>query len=647
MVQGDPTSSRRAQPKLLDLGVPQLARPRQPHALAAQFMSPEQLAVVLEPSQPPIPHATSVMNVYSCGALLYYLCTGGPPHRQVEPARLREAQLTGKLVVPSRINPQITPSLNAVMMQALAIDPTVRYATVSDLGEALTHVSLTPSIANARPVLSMNPPRGSFAPPIAAGPSRASAIGRSRVSSPPPAISVPPGIARRPPPAAAEFEPEHETALTGPVPITNRPLGAWVSPPEPAGPTAPPPPMMREMGSSPPAGSFSSQPPPNRPSPPPKAPEAVLAAPVALFSGTPSEKSQIQVAPIRVVEPPPDSIVLDNDSDTTRPPPDRQRNPMMWFGGLAAIACAALFGLVRLLGDPSSSSDEQTPTVTVDRPAIETSPSASRDLPRTPPTVDRIAPPPEPTAPPPPSPEPSDEPVFAPTDLEPREPPAASTRSTRSTPPRATRTPPPGAVAPNREARAPSVPSQTARDAQADNEPSPVRTADIPNALPSAVPSEPIGTPEQPQQSSKAVSHGGDAATATPALTPSTPREEAKRPTPEPEPSLPLEAKSAIGEVAFRGPLPSSSVRRAIERINPQLKACYARAAQAAGKNQFGSVAVELEIDERGRARNPTASGAKLAGLNECVAEAASKVISDRAPDTGTVHASFKVIFSP
>src|SRR4051794_1350448 len=68
MVQGDPTSSRRALPKLLDLGVPQLARPRQPHALAAQFMAPEQLAVVLEPSQPPLPHATSVMNVYSCGA---------------------------------------------------------------------------------------------------------------------------------------------------------------------------------------------------------------------------------------------------------------------------------------------------------------------------------------------------------------------------------------------------------------------------------------------------------------------------------------------------------------------------------------------------------------------------------------------------
>jgi hypothetical protein len=408
--------------------------------------------------------------------------------------------------------------------------------------------------------------------------------------------------------------------------------------------------MMRDLASSPPAGSFSSQPPP-RPSPVPKRPEAVLAAPVALFSGSPSEKSQVQqlqVAPIRAVEPPPDSILLDEESETTRPPPDRQRNPMMWFGVLAAVACAALFGLVRLLGNPSPSSDEQTPTVTVDRPAIETSPSASRDLPRPAAPVQRVAPPPEPTAPPRPVLEPHDEPALALPERESREASASNARSTRSTSRNAARPSSTGASASNRETRAPSTPSQNARDAQQENEPSPVRTADIPSAAPSPVPSEPIAPPPEPaQQSSKSVSHGADAATATPAFSPCSTREDAKRPAPEPEPSLPLEAKSAIGEVTFRGPLPSSSVRRAIERINPQLTACYARAAQAAGKNQFGSVAVELEIDERGRARSPSAHGAKLAGLNECVAEAASRVISDRAPDTGTVHASFKVIFSP
>jgi hypothetical protein len=109
----------------------------------------------------------------------------------------------------------------------------------------------------------------------------------------------------------------------------------------------------------------------------------------------------------------------------------------------------------------------------------------------------------------------------------------------------------------------------------------------------------------------------------------------------------PLAARSSIGDVAIRGSLPTSWVRRAAERIRPQLTACYARAAQAAGRNQFGALSVELEIDERGRARSPSARGSGLGGLNDCVAEAAGKVICERAPDTGTVHASFKVIFTP
>jgi serine/threonine protein kinase len=629
MVQGDPTSSRRALPKLLDLGVPQLARPRQPHSLAAQFMAPEHLAVVLEPSQPPLPHATSVMNVYSCGALLYYLCTGGPPHRQTEPGPLRDAQLHGKLVVPSRINPQITPSLNAVMMQALAIDPQVRYSTVSDLADALTHVSLTPSVAGARPVLSSLPPRERIGsqPSILIGPTRANAVGRDRVMSPPPAISVPPGIARRPP-AAATFEEEHETARTGAMRIpSKRPAGAWVAPPEPAGSTAPPPPLHDSV----PAGSFSSIP-PARPTPVPRLPQSVLASPLALFSGAPHEQSE--VSPIHL-EPASDPLVT-NDTETARPPRDRQRNPMMWFGVLAALACAALFGLVRLLGNPSSSPSEQTPTVTVDRPLIESSTRAAQDVPRVAPI--EPAPTREPIAPPP----------AAPNDLPPIEREPLSARPSTRGPTRSnSRGPATGASPSNREPRAPSITSQSAtaaREASTETESPPSHVSEPANVAPSAVPAEPIAqSPEPAQQASKAAPRGPDAATSNGAA--SAAREETKPEKPD-QANQPLEARSAIGEVTIRGSMPTSSVRRAVERINPQLAACYARAAQAAGKNQFGSVTVELEIDERGRARSPAARGAKLSGLNECVAEAASKVISDRAPDTGTIHASFKVIFS-
>jgi hypothetical protein len=110
---------------------------------------------------------------------------------------------------------------------------------------------------------------------------------------------------------------------------------------------------------------------------------------------------------------------------------------------------------------------------------------------------------------------------------------------------------------------------------------------------------------------------------------------------------LPLAAKAEIEGIVVRGSLPTSLVKRALDRIRPQLNACYARAAQAAGRNGFGELDVETQIDERGRARNAHAHGAKLPQLDACVAEATSKLVSEKAPDTGTVSASWKVAFRP
>jgi hypothetical protein len=119
------------------------------------------------------------------------------------------------------------------------------------------------------------------------------------------------------------------------------------------------------------------------------------------------------------------------------------------------------------------------------------------------------------------------------------------------------------------------------------------------------------------------------------------------RPPPRAEPALPLQATVQIQAVTVRGSLPTSLVRRAVERIRPQLASCYSRAAHAVGHNGFGELSVEVQIDERGRARNPHANGAALPQLNACVADAASKLVSEKAPDTGTVNASWKVAFTP
>ncbi|HKP59965.1 MAG TPA: protein kinase [Polyangiales bacterium] len=618
MLQAESAANRRQQPKLLDLGVPGFARPRSPHALAAQFMPPELLTCVLEPSEPALPAMSATMNVYACGALLYYLCTGGPPFRHSELSALHEAQLQGRLVLPSRINPQITPSLNQVIVQALALDPKQRYGSVSELAEALARVSLSPSVANARPVLSQPPlaRTSSVPPPRSAIPgSRASAVGMRRIS-PPPAISVPPGIARRPPPAAEDFEPEQDTARTGRISAdTVRPV-------------APDAGAADRDSAAVPAGSFSSQP-PARSSHPPKPPQAVLATPLALFTGSGATQAPIEPPPAK---PParidPNAPQLLGSHDRISAPPLREekfRGPLVWLGSAAAAAGVALFVVVRMLGSSSPPISDQTPTVTVERPATDAPP---------------LQPAPRPSAPQVVRPVPPVVPIATPSEPEP----APNVARESASNPRSSRRSPrssgngTGAVIATRESHSsnsqPSVVTASV-DASARNyEPAPAPQPEAsPPPVEAVAPALEVLAPARHEVAAAVTARSSESSAPAPVR-------------PEVE-NRPLEARPSIGDVTIRGSLPTSWVRRAAERIRPQLAACYARAAQGAGKNQFGTLTVDLEIDERGRARSPAARGSGLAGLNDCVAEAAGKVICERAPDTGTVHASFKVIFTP
>jgi serine/threonine-protein kinase len=107
----------------------------------------------------------------------------------------------------------------------------------------------------------------------------------------------------------------------------------------------------------------------------------------------------------------------------------------------------------------------------------------------------------------------------------------------------------------------------------------------------------------------------------------------------------PLQASAHIKDVTVRGSLATSVVQRAIDRIRPQLDACYERSAKSAGRNEYGALSVEVELDERGRAHSASAVGGALPGLDRCVADVASRLIARQAPDTGTVKATWQVAF--
>jgi hypothetical protein len=106
-----------------------------------------------------------------------------------------------------------------------------------------------------------------------------------------------------------------------------------------------------------------------------------------------------------------------------------------------------------------------------------------------------------------------------------------------------------------------------------------------------------------------------------------------------------LQAVARIQDVTVRGSLATSIVQRAMERARPRLSACYAQTAKAAGRNAFGSMAIEVEFDERGRAHWSRAAGGALPGLDRCVNEVAGNLIATQAPDTGTVRATWRVSF--
>jgi hypothetical protein len=96
---------------------------------------------------------------------------------------------------------------------------------------------------------------------------------------------------------------------------------------------------------------------------------------------------------------------------------------------------------------------------------------------------------------------------------------------------------------------------------------------------------------------------------------------------------LPLVAAARTENLEVRGPLSDANVRRATDRIRPQLTGCFAQHTPASVAESIARI--ELTLDENGRARDARVRGASRA-LEACLVQASRKIVSG-APDTGTV----------
>lgn len=124
--------------KLLDFG---LAKPIASDATPVQltqdggitgsplYMSPEQALGDSEPD--------ARSDVYSLGAVAYFLLTGVPPFEGDKPIKLILAHAHDPVVPPSRLRSEIPPDLEQVILRCLAKKPDDRYENVYELRQAL------------------------------------------------------------------------------------------------------------------------------------------------------------------------------------------------------------------------------------------------------------------------------------------------------------------------------------------------------------------------------------------------------------------------------------------------------------------------------------------------------------------------------
>ena len=93
------------------------------------FMSPEQAAGDREPD--------GRSDIYSLGAVAYFLLTGRPPFESDSPLKVLVAHMRDEASPPSQLRPDLPADLEAVVLRCLAKDPDDRYADAAALALAL------------------------------------------------------------------------------------------------------------------------------------------------------------------------------------------------------------------------------------------------------------------------------------------------------------------------------------------------------------------------------------------------------------------------------------------------------------------------------------------------------------------------------
>jgi serine/threonine-protein kinase len=98
-------------------------------------MSPEQATSESDPD--------ARSDIYSLGAVAYFLLTGQPPFEGKNPILVMVAHARDQVIPPSRLTPTIPPDLESIVLRCLAKSPSERFAEVDELDKALACCACT------------------------------------------------------------------------------------------------------------------------------------------------------------------------------------------------------------------------------------------------------------------------------------------------------------------------------------------------------------------------------------------------------------------------------------------------------------------------------------------------------------------------